>query len=123
MEYKRLARAPIASAYAKGADEVTFWTHPETSASAIRIGAPARWKGALAAVRESKGAMLTVADSEIIRAQGVLADHEGLFAEPASAASVAGLIKARKARLIGADNQVVCIITGHGLKDQKAVTF
>jgi len=113
--------APIATAYATGAEGVIFWKHPETSASAIRIGAPARWKGALAAVRESKGAMLVVTDGDIVCAQRLLADHEGIFAEPASAASVAGLIKSRKSRLVGADNQVVCIITGHGLKDQKAV--
>ena len=113
--------APIATAYATGAEGVIFWKHPETSASAIRIGAPARWKGALAAVRESKGAMLVVTDGDIVCAQRLLADHEGIFAEPASAASVAGLIKSRKSRLVGADNQVVCIITAHGLKDQKAV--
>jgi threonine synthase len=113
--------APIATAYAIGAEGVIFWKHPETSASAIRIGAPARWKGALAAVRESKGEMLAVTDGNIARAQRLLANHEGIFAEPASAASVAGLIKSRKLRLMAADNQVVCIITGHGLKDQKAV--
>jgi threonine synthase len=111
--------APIATAYSEGEDKVTFWAHPETSASAIRIGAPVRWKGALAAVRESKGAMLSVADTEIIHAQRLLADHEGIFAEPASAASIAGLIKARKTRLIESDCRVVCIVTGHGLKDQK----
>jgi len=114
--------APIATAYLRGEDEVTFWTHPETSASAIRIGAPARWKGALGAVRESRGGMLVVTDSEIKRAQRLLADHEGIFAEPASAASVAGLGKALKSHLIRSDERVVCIITGHGLKDQKAIT-
>jgi threonine synthase len=113
--------APIAAAYMKGMDKVTFWTHPETCASAIRIGAPARWRGALTAIRESKGAMMAVTDIEIQRAQRLLADHEGIFAEPASAASIAGLTKARKSNLIGTNSRVVCIITGHGLKDQKAI--
>ena len=113
--------APIAKAYSQGVETVKFLENPETLASAIRIGAPARWKGALSAVRESKGAMLTVGDCEILHAQRLLADHEGIFAEPASAASLAGLIRVRKTGLIGANDRVVCIVTGHGLKDQKII--
>jgi threonine synthase len=113
--------SPIADAYAKGLDTVVPWEHPETVASAIRIGAPASWKKALKAVRESNGAMLKVSDNEIRHAQRLLADHEGIFAEPASAASVAGLIKVCKSHLVRANDRVVCIITGHGLKDQEAV--
>lgn len=116
------ARAsPIADAYEKGLDTVVPWSHPYTVASAIRIGAPASWKKALTAVRESRGAVLRVSDKEIKRAQRLLADHEGIFAEPASAASLAGLRKVRKSDFVGIDDRVVCIITGHGLKDQEAV--
>lgn len=113
--------SPIADAYAKGLDTVVPWSHPDTVASAIRIGAPASWKKALTAVRESNGAVLTVSDKEIKQAQRLLADHEGIFAEPAGAASVAGLRKARKFHLVKAKDRVVCIITGHGLKDQESV--
>jgi len=115
--------APIAVAYAKGESQVVPWKHPETSASAIRIGAPASWKKALRAVRNSGGTMLTVSDNEISRAQRLLANHEGIFAEPASSASVAGLAKAAKLRLIKPHERVVCVITGHGLKDQQAITI
>ena len=114
--------SPIAVAYSRGQDRIVPWEHPETSASAIRIGAPASWKKALRAVSESHGTMLSISDHEILRYQRLLADHEGIFAEPAGAASVAGLSKARKMRLIRTRDSVVCVITGHGLKDQKAVT-
>jgi threonine synthase len=100
---------------------VVPWKSPETSASAIRIGAPASWKKALRAVQESAGAMLTVSDSEIIRAQRLLANHEGIFAEPASSASVAGLAKAFKLGTVKRADRIVCVITGHGLKDQNAI--
>jgi threonine synthase len=113
--------APIAAAYARGERIVVPWKHPETSASAIRIGAPASWKKALRAVQESKGAMLTVSDSAIVRAQRLLANHEGIFAEPASSASVAGLAKAFRLRIVKPNDRIVCVITGHGLKDQKAI--
>ncbi len=113
--------APIAVAYARGESRVVPWKHPETSASAIRIGAPASWKKALRAVKDSGGAMLTVSDSEISRAQRLLANHEGIFAEPASSASVAGLAKAAKLGLVKPRDRIVCVITGHGLKDQQAV--
>ena len=113
--------APIAVAYARGESRVVPWKHPETSASAIRIGAPASWKKALRAVKDSEGAMLTVSDSEISRAQRLLANHEGIFAEPASSASVAGLAKAAKLGLVKPRDRIVCVITGHGLKDQQAV--
>jgi len=109
--------APIARAYNRGERNVVPWSHPETKATAIRIGAPASWKKALTAVRNSNGAMLTVSDSEILRYQRLLANHEGIFAEPASAASAAGLAKAAKHRLLSSREVVVCVITGHGLKD------
>jgi threonine synthase len=65
--------------------------------------------------------MLTVSDHEILRAQRLLANHEGIFAEPASAASVAGLGKAMTSKLVTRHESIVCVITGHGLKDQRSV--
>jgi threonine synthase len=86
---------------------------PETIASAIRIGNPARWEDAMDAMRASRGAIRAVSDAEILAAYRLLAQSEGIFCEPASAASVAGLIK------YGADGaeRIVCVLTGHGLKD------
>jgi threonine synthase len=86
---------------------------PETIASAIRIGNPARWEEAMSAVTESRGAIEAVTDAEILTAYRLLAETEGVFCEPASAASVAGLLKH------GAEgaSRVVCVLTGHGLKD------
>jgi threonine synthase len=87
--------------------------HPETIASAIRIGNPVRWEDAMAAATDSRGSIRTVSDAEILSAYRLLAYREGMFCEPASAASVAGLLK------YGADGaeQVVCVLTGRGLKD------
>ena len=112
--------APLANAFMRKMEKVSPWLHPETVASAIRIGAPASWKKAFAAVRESTGTMLKVSDKEITHAQKLLAKREGIFAEPASAASLAGVYKARDSQLITNDRCIVCIITGHGLKDQEA---
>ncbi|CAN5802041.1 threonine synthase [soil metagenome] len=84
---------------------------PETVASAIRIGNPARWEDAMAAVTSSRGEIRAVSDDEILAAYALLGESEGLFCEPASAASVAGLIR------YGAEGRVVCVLTGHGLKD------
>ena len=90
--------------------------NPETVASAIRIGNPASWKGALAARDESGGAIDMVTDEEILAAYRLLAEEEGIFAEPASAACLAGLLKAAPGLEL-AEATVVCVITGHGLKD------
>jgi threonine synthase len=90
--------------------------NPETVASAIRIGNPASWQGAVAARDESGGAIDAVTDEEILEAYRLLAQEEGIFAEPASAACVAGLLKAGPG-LDLAGKTVVCVITGHGLKD------
>jgi threonine synthase len=87
--------------------------HPETVASAIRIGNPARWEDAMNAMTASDGAIQAVTDAQILDAYRFLAENEGVFCEPASAASVAGLL-AHGAR--GAE-RVVCVLTGHGLKD------
>lgn len=91
--------------------------NPETIATAIRIGNPASWTQAEAARDESRGKVDCVTDEEIIEAYKLLASSEGLLAEPASAASVAGLIKANKANLVEKGSKIVCILTGNGLKD------
>ncbi len=90
---------------------------PETIATAIRIGNPASWEKAEAARDESKGIIDYVTDEEIISAYKLIASCEGILAEPASAASVAGLIKANKANLVTSGSKIVCILTGNGLKD------
>ena len=90
---------------------------PQTIASAIRIGNPASWKTAIAARDESGGSIEAVSDDEILEAYGRLAREEGIFCEPASAASVAGLLKQSAAGARFAGQTIVCIITGHGLKD------
>jgi threonine synthase len=90
---------------------------PETVATAIRIGNPARGDEALAAVRESGGAIDSVTDEEILAAYSLLARSEGVFCEPASAASVAGLLKRHAAGGFAEGDRVVCVLTGHGLKD------
>lgn len=91
---------------------------PETIATAIRIGNPARWKEAEEAASSSGGFINAVSDKEILNAYHLLAEKEGLFAEPASCASVAGLLKAKEKNLLQLkDSLIVCIITGCGLKD------
>jgi len=86
---------------------------PETIATAIRIGNPASWYGATAAASESGGGITAVTDEEILEAYRFLASTESIFCEPASAASVAGLLKSQ----IDPGSTVVCVLTGHGLKD------
>jgi len=92
-------------------------SNPKTIASAIRIGNPASWKGAVAARDESGGSIDSVSDEDILDAYRLLALKEGIFGEPASAASVAGLIKKAKSGSDFSDKRVVCVITGTGLKD------
>jgi threonine synthase len=99
--------------------------NPETCATAIRIGNPASWSFATQAVQESAGYIDIVSDEEILEAQAWLAREEGIFVEPASAASIAGLKKClsnrRCARCpfghIQSHSTIVCTVTGHGLKD------
>jgi threonine synthase len=90
---------------------------PETVATAIRVGNPASWKGAVAARDESGGAIDAVSDGEILDAYGFLARCEGVFAEPASAAAIAGLRKRVRANALGGAKRVVCVLTGNGMKD------
>lgn len=89
--------------------------HPETIATAIRIGHPANWEKAVAAQQNSQGQFNSVTDAEILDAYRLLASQEGIFCEPASAASVAGLLKVKDQVPKGAT--VVCVLTGNGLKD------
>jgi threonine synthase len=91
--------------------------HPETIATAIRIGNPASWDAAIAARDESGGAIGSVTDAQILDAYRLLASLEGVFVEPASAASVAGLLQGAAQGLLERDEVVVCTVTGHGLKD------
>lgn len=91
--------------------------HPETIATAIRIGNPASWQSALAARDESGGAIEAVTDAQILDAYSFLARREGVFCEPASAASVAGLRMRAKAGATKDLRRVVCVLTGNGLKD------
>jgi threonine synthase len=104
---------------AEGADPIVRGQtvdDPQTVASAIRIGDPASWRGALDAATESGGEILSVRDEEILAAYDLMA-REGLFAEPASAASVAGLLLLHRIGRLDRGQVAVCVLTGHGLKD------
>jgi len=101
---------------------------PETIASAIRIGNPASWKHARAAIGESQGSIDVVSDKDLLAAQRWLAEHEGIFVEPASAASIAGLFKCCESadaacsfRDVPEGSRIVCTVTGHGLKDPDVI--
>jgi threonine synthase len=108
--------SPIAEAYAKGSNVISRWEKPSTIATAIRIGNPVSWMKALAAIRESRGMAMAVTDEEILVAKKMLASKEGLLVEAASAAPIAALN--HLAPQLEAGALVVCIATGHGLKDQ-----
>ena len=90
---------------------------PQTVATAIRIGNPASWQSAVRAVQESAGRIDMVTDEEILHAYGLVAAEEGVFCEPSSAASVAGVIKMHTSGMFQEGQSVVCTLTGHGLKD------
>lgn len=109
--------APIVRAVREGKEDIVPFENPETVATAIRIGAPVSARKALAAINESKGYAETVTDKEILSAQKLLARTEGIGVEPASAASIAGLIKLVNMGEIDKNEQIVCIVTGHLLKD------
>lgn len=91
--------------------------NPETIATAIRIGAPASWTAAVDAQRQSNGRFLAATDEEILAAYHLVAESEGVFVEPASAASIAGLLKAVDDGWVARGSTVVCTVTGNGLKD------
>ncbi|WP_435348030.1 threonine synthase [Haloarchaeobius sp. HRN-SO-5] len=111
--------APMVEAIEEGNDETRRWDHVETIATAIRIGNPVNAPKALPGIRETGGTAVAVSDEEITDAQRALAG-EGVGVEPASAASVAGLRKLRERGDVAADERVVCLTTGHLLKDPDA---
>ncbi|ELZ57369.1 MULTISPECIES: threonine synthase [unclassified Haloferax] len=111
--------APMVEAVENGWDETRRWEDVETRATAIRIGNPVNAPKALPGIRETDGTAVAVSDEEITAAQRDLA-AEGVGVEPASAASVAGLRKLRAEGVVDADEQVVCLTTGHLLKDPDA---
>jgi threonine synthase len=135
-EYHALGRStklPAMIGFQAAGAAPIFYNHvveiPETVASAIRIGNPASWKQARAAVTESHGAIDVVSDEEILAAQMWLAQHEGILVEPASAAPIAGLFKscdskeaAYSFQKIPEQSRIVCTVTGHGLKDPDVIT-
>ncbi len=118
---KKAARLPRMLGFqAEGAAPIVLGhpvANPETIATAIRIGNPASWQAAVAARDESGGLIDTVSDHEITEASKQLAGEEGIFAEPASAASIAGLLKLGQTGYFSKETLVVTILTGHGLKD------
>lgn len=90
---------------------------PETIATAIRIGSPASWNSAVEAQQQSDGRFLAATDEEILAAYHLVARTEGVFVEPASAASIAGLLKSVEDGWVKRGSTVVCTVTGNGLKD------
>jgi len=113
--------APVVTAVRNNAPVITPECRPETVATAIRIGNPVNAAKALNAIRESGGTAETVSDDEIIAAQQELASREGIGVEPASASSIAGLKKLVETGVIDRDECVVCVTTGHLLKDSQHV--
>lgn len=109
--------APIVRAIRENKEDIVPFENPETVATAIRIGAPVSSLKAIRAINESDGFAETVSDEEILSAQKLLARTEGIGVEPASAASIAGLIKLVDGGEIDKNEQIVCIVTGHLLKD------
>jgi threonine synthase len=123
-EYKDAGRIPalpkMMGFQAAGAAPIVLGRiieEPETIATAIKIGNPASWQAAVAARDDSGGAIESATDDEILAAYKLLANSEGILAEPASAISIAGVIKAQKEGVFRKGNVVVCTLTGHGLKD------
>lgn len=113
--------APIVNAIRKGLKKFVPVKKPETIATAIRIGNPVNGQKAIRAIRESGGTAETVTDKEIVDAQKLLARLEGIGVEAASASTVAGLKKLVEQGVVDADEQVVCVATGHMLKDPEEV--
>jgi threonine synthase len=113
--------APVVRAIRDGLPEVIPEPSPETVATAIRIGAPVNAEKALTAIRKTGGTAVSVSDTEILAMQKALASREGIGVEPASAASVAGVRRMAKEGIIDRDERVVCVVTGHLLKDPETV--
>jgi len=109
--------SPIARSWLNGGKDIDHFERPETIATAIRIGKPANWVKSYKAVRETRGFFVVVDDDEILAAQNLLARLEGIGCEPASAASLAGLLKMVDEGLVDPDSRVSIVLTGHALKD------
>ncbi|OGW41307.1 MAG: threonine synthase [Nitrospirae bacterium RBG_13_39_12] len=122
---KRISSLPVMLGFqAAGAAPIVLGRpveNPETVATAIRIGNPASWEGAVSARDESGGKIDSVTDEEILGAYKLIASAEGIFCEPASAASLAGVIKLYRANFFRRGVSVVCTLTGSGLKDPDTV--
>jgi len=112
---------PVVKAIAEGLEVLEPQKDPETIATAIRIGAPVNAEKALLAIRKTGGTALSVTDEEILDMQRDLARKEGIGVEPASAASVAGIKKMAEEGLLDKDEKIVCVVTGHLLKDPETV--
>jgi threonine synthase len=113
--------SPITKAFKKNRENISVLSNPETLATAIRIGSPVNYKKAIRAVRSSKGTMESVSDNEILEAQSLLAKYEGLFVEPASASPIVGLKKVLDTGFVSKNEKIVCVATGHGLKDPQII--
>ncbi len=113
--------SPIAKAVKSGKDKIVPARNPQTIATAIRIGSPVNWPKVLRAISESTGTAETVSDQEILDSQRELATLEGIFVEPASAASIAGLKKLAEQGTVEPSETIVCVTTGHGLKDPSVI--
>jgi threonine synthase len=109
--------APIARMFGGQGEEFVPVREPDTVATAIRIGNPANWRKTVRAIRESGGKAFAVSDRDILESQKTLARIQGIFTEPAGAASLAGLVKDVEAGHVDRSATVVCVCTGHGLKD------
>jgi len=109
--------APVAHLFERNSKVLEPVKKPETVATAIRIGNPANWKKTVRAIKESGGNASTVSDEEILWAQKAMARYEGIFPEPAGAAAFAGLKKDLEGGAVDKSANIVCVSTGHGLKD------
>lgn len=109
--------SPIVELLTKGLETLPDWPHPETIATAIRIGRPINWKKGVRAIRESGGTAVRVSDEEILQALKLLATTEGIASEPAGASPVAGVRRLVEEGWLGRDDKVICIATGNMLKD------
>jgi len=112
---------PIFNAFKAGKNDFQPVEHPETIATAIRIGNPASGRKALKAIYDTDGCAVQVTDEEILAGQKLLGRTEGVGVEPASAASIAGVMKLRESGEISSDERIVCICTGNLLKDPDTV--
>jgi len=113
--------APLAKFWRNNLSNPVFIDNPDTIATAIRIGKPVNWRKAINMVKAFNGIIIDVSDSDIIEAQKILARYVGIGSEPAGAASLAGLISLINSGEISKNDRVVCVVTGHALKDPEII--